>query len=90
MKELLENIDWTSELKKLNKKIKGKLKENPYLVDIEKICQTKNNIYIIQEYCSDGDLSTLKNLRKKQGIQFTEEECISILDNVIRALIMLH
>ena len=41
--------------KSKNKELKG----NPCLVSVERTYLTKTNVYIVMEYCPDGDLYTL-------------------------------
>lgn len=41
---------------KIFKKINKNLKKHANLVSIEGIYQTSHNVYVIMEYCPDGDL----------------------------------
>ena len=41
---------------KIFKKINSELKGNEFLIQIHGIYQTANTIYIVMEYCPDGNL----------------------------------
>ncbi len=56
--------------------------KHPNIVRLYDVIETQNNIYVITEYCSDGDLESY--LAKKRF--FSEKEAIAIMKDVFRYL----
>lgn len=57
--------------------------KHPSLLRLHKSIETKNNYYLVLDYCESGDLSSFKRKRKIKA--FTEREAIYILDQLIGA-----
>ncbi|KAL4460421.1 hypothetical protein ABPG74_000172 [Tetrahymena malaccensis] len=62
-------------------KIMKKLK-HPHVVRLLDVFQTKNNTYIITEFCNQGDLRTY--LKKKKSL--TEREAITVISQIMSGL----
>jgi serine/threonine protein kinase len=54
--------------------------ETAYLLKLEKVIKSKNNMYIVTEFCEGGDVAKL--LRKKK--LFNEAEAQSIMKQLLR------
>ena len=66
----------------LMKKIKS-----PNVVELLDVLFTKNNVYIIQEYCNGGDLRSY--LSKKKGV-ISELEAVNIFTDILKGFVELH
>jgi len=60
--------------------------KHPNLLEIYNIYTSKNNVYIVMEYCRDGDLRGI--LKKKRRI--SEDEAIKVLKATISGLAFLQ
>ena len=54
------------------------------IVKIHPVIQTDNNIYIVMDYCEDGDLNSI--LRLKTGVGLTEKEALYYLKQILSAM----
>jgi len=57
-----------------------KLQGNPYIVNLDSVIQTTNNIYLFMELCLDGDLKSYMN--DKPNKRLTEEEAVIFLKHI--------
>jgi len=55
--------------------------ENENLVQVFDVLEDndKNNLYLIMEYCNDGDLKGLMDKKKKEKSHFSVEEATKIV-----------
>ena len=68
-----------------------KIINNPYLVKLEDLMRTSNNLYIVMEYCNGGDLSKcLKKYLKINKKPFSEEIVQYLMRQIITGLRLLH
>jgi serine/threonine protein kinase len=47
-------------------------------------------MYVVMEYCPKGDLQDYIKQKRRDKETFSEEECINIIDNVLRGLHQLN
>lgn len=66
-------------INKIDKEIEilMKLKDHPNIVNLKNIRKTQNNIYLIFEYCENGDLE--QYLRKQPNKWVSEKEAQNIV-----------
>ena len=57
--------------------------DSKFITKLYDVCLSKNNIYLIIEYCKDGDLRKYLNKKKKDEC-ISEKEAFSILHDIIR------
>ena len=82
----------TEYFKSLNNEIKyAQNFNNDDIIKLHNVLKTKNNFYIIYEYCNGGDLSTIvDNYQLKYGQPFSEEIVQHLMRQVINGLKYIH
>ncbi|KRX08017.1 Rab-GTPase-TBC domain [Pseudocohnilembus persalinus] len=64
----------------------GRQNPCPFIVNIYDCFETGNSIYIILEFCNQGDVQQLYNKRKQEGNPLSEKESKKILYELLMAL----
>ena len=72
-------------------KIMKELKDNENIIHLHDLIRTKNNLYIIMDYCNGGSLNEiLNNYKLKYGKPFSQEIVQYFMSQILKGLIYVH
>lgn len=62
--------------------------DHPNIVRLEEVYESKSEIYLVQEYCTGGEL--FDRLDEQPDYHFTEPECVRLVKQILSALQYIH